>query len=119
MSSRQRRRKKHRGTQAGTVRQRSRRSSTSRSGPELTPDERRRQRLERPPSWRAAANRAAVSAAVFFAVLVLVLRQSTANAIALAGFMLLVYVPMGYAIDSFIYRLRQRRKQRKQAESSS
>ena len=119
MSSRQRRRKKHRGTQAGTVRQRSRRSSAPRTSSELTTAERRSRRLERPPSWRAAANRAGISAAVFFAVLVLVLRQQVGNAIALSGFMLLVYIPMGYGIDSFVYRLRQRRKQRKQAESSS
>jgi hypothetical protein len=58
-----------------------------------------------------------MSAAVFLAVLILVLKQSAANAIGLAAFMLLVYIPMGYGIDSFIYRLRQRRKQRGQAES--
>jgi ABC-type multidrug transport system permease subunit len=63
-------------------------------------------------------NRAAISAAVFFAVLVLVLRQPAGTALALSLFMLLVYIPMGYAIDSFVYRVRQRRKQRKQAESS-
>ena len=118
MSSRQKRRKKHRGTQAGTVRQRSRRSGTRTTG-NLAPAERRRQRLDRPPSWRAAANRAAISALVFFAVLVLVLRQATGNAIVLALFMLLVYIPMGYGIDSFIYRFRQRKKQRDQAESST
>jgi hypothetical protein len=60
-----------------------------------------------------------VSAAVFFAVLVLLLRQSTGAAISLSLFMLIIYIPMGYAIDSFIYRVRQRRKQRNQAESSS
>jgi hypothetical protein len=119
MSSRQRRRKKHRGTQAGTVRQRSRRSSASRSTGNLTPAEQRRQRLERPPSWRAAMNRAGISAAVFFAVLVLVLKQTVGAALGLALFMLLIYIPMGYAIDSFIYRWRQRRKQREEAESST
>jgi hypothetical protein len=51
-------------------------------------------------------------------VLVLVLRQPMGNAVALALFMLAIYIPMGYAIDSFIYRLRQRRKQRKQVEPS-
>lgn len=86
---------------------------------DLTPTERRRQRLERPPSWRAAANRAVLSAAVFFAVLVLVLQQSVAPALGLALFMLVIYIPMGYTIDSFIYRVRQRRKERKQAESST
>jgi hypothetical protein len=117
MSSRQRRRKKHRGTQAGTVRQRSRKSG-SRSTGQLTATERRRERLERPPSWRAATNRAALSAAVFFALLVFLLGQPAGSALAIALFMVVVYIPMGYAIDSFIYRARQRRKQRKQAESA-
>jgi phosphatidylglycerophosphate synthase len=117
MSSRQRRRKKHRGTQAGTVRQRSRKSG-SRSTGQLTAAERRRERLERPPSWRAATNRAMLSAAVFFALLVLLLGQPVGSALAIALFMVVVYIPMGYAIDSFIYRARQRRKQRKQAESA-
>jgi hypothetical protein len=47
-------------------------------------------------------------------VLVLVLNQSLGNAVTLAGFMLLVYIPMGYGIDSFVYRFRQRRKQSRQ-----
>ena len=33
------------------------------------------------------------------------------QAIVLAAIMLLVYVPLGYAFDTFVYRLRQRRKQ--------
>jgi hypothetical protein len=111
----QRRRKKHRGTQAGTVRHRGR---TSRAPSRLetggTARQRRADRLNRPPTWRAAFNRAILSSAVFLTVLVLLLKQSAATSISLALFMFVVYIPMGYAIDAFVYRMRQRRKEREQ-----
>ena len=78
----------------------------------MTASERRLERMNRPPTWRAALNRAGIAAAVFLAVLILVLKQPAGDAVALAGVMLLVYIPMGYSIDTFIYRLRQRRKTR-------
>ena len=77
-----------------------------------TAEQKRQDRLNRPPSWKAAINRAAVAASVFLAVLVLLLKQSLAAALGLAGFMFIVYIPMGYAMDGFIWRFRQRRKQR-------
>jgi hypothetical protein len=114
MAKAQRRRKKHRGTQAGTVRQRSR--GSSRPVTRATAQQRRIERMNRPPSWRAATNRAGLAAAVFLAVLILLLKQPAAQSVFLASFMFLVYIPMGYAMDSFIYRMRQRRKQRETTE---
>jgi Flp pilus assembly protein TadB len=113
--AKQRRRKKHRGTQAGTVRHRAR--GTSRGDARATAEQRRIERMNRPPSWRSATNRAALAAAVFLAVLVLLLHTSAVQAVFLATFMFLIYIPMGYSMDSFIYRFRQRRKERKTAES--
>jgi hypothetical protein len=77
--------------------------------------QRRQLRLDRPPTWRGAINRAAVAAAVFFAVLVLLLGQGVGASIGLAAFMLLVYIPLGYLMDSFLYGLRQRRKEREES----
>jgi hypothetical protein len=78
----------------------------------MTSSERRVERMNRPPTWRAALNRAAIAAGVFLAVLVLLLKQPAGDALALAGFMLLVYIPIGYGVDSFVYRFRQKRKTR-------
>jgi hypothetical protein len=78
--------------------------------------QRRVDRTNRPPTWRGALNRAGLAAAVFFAVLLLILRQSFGPALGLAAFMFLVYIPLGYTMDSFIYRARQRRRQREQDE---
>ena len=110
MARTQRRRKKHRGTQAGTLRQRSRGPSRGSQKAPMTASERRIERMNRPPSWRSALNRAGIAAGVFLAVLLILLKQPVGDSLALAGFMLLVYVPIGYAIDSFLYRLRQKRK---------
>jgi Flp pilus assembly protein TadB len=111
--ARQRRRRKHKGTQAGTVRRRGR---TSRPGSRVqtreSASQRRAERMSREPTWRGSINRAALAAAVFFALLVLILDQSVVPAISIALFMFLVYIPLGYSLDSFIYRIRQRRKER-------
>jgi hypothetical protein len=47
-----------------------------------------------------------------FGVLVVVLfRREIAQGLALAAFMFLLYIPLGYGTDKLIYRFRQRRKQ--------
>ena len=117
--ARQRRRKKHRGTQAGTVRRRGRTSRpVSRSEARQTAEQRRAARLDRPPNWRSSINRAALAAGVFLAVLILLLRAPPGSAVGLAAFMFIVYIPMGYTLDGFMYRLRQRRKQRERQEDA-
>jgi hypothetical protein len=108
-----RRRKKHKGTQAGTVRQRARGAPRADA---RTSEQRRVDRMNRPPSWRSALNRAGLAAGVFLAVLALVLRRPIGESFFYASFMFLVYIPMGYSMDSFIYRWRQRRKARETAE---
>jgi len=114
------RRRKHRGTQAGTVETRSegraRGSASSSAKTESREDRReaararRLERLDRPPTWRSAFNRAAIAALVVGVVAVLALGNTPPQAVVLAVVMLAVYVPLGYAFDTFIYRVRQRRK---------
>jgi hypothetical protein len=116
-AARQRRRKKHRGTQAGTVRRKGRTARpTSRAEARGQARGGRANRLDSPPTWRGALNRAVLAAGVFLAVLVLILKQSVGSSVALAGFMFLVYIPLGYSMDGLIYRIRQRRKQPPQGD---
>ena len=110
--TRRKRRKKHRGTQAGTI---ERPASSSRSGGRgraapATAKERREERLDRQPSIRGALNRAAFSALIFGVLLYFLFDQSPLQAALLSGFMLLVYVPLGYFTDRFFYDRRQRKK---------
>jgi hypothetical protein len=119
--TKKRRRKKHRGTQAGSIdtrtrgrpRTRQEARSRARSRSQTT------QRQDRPPSWRSALNRGLLAAGVFFALMLLAFQRPVVQALALAAFMLVFYVPFGYYFDQFFYRRRQRQKQRERGQGAS
>ena len=107
------RKRKHRGTPAGTI------EARGRTGRPPTADEikktaaqRRQDRMDQPPTWRGAVTRAAIAALVFFAIAMLALDQPPVGAAALALFAFAIYVPSGYYLDKFIYQRRQKRKQK-------
>jgi len=105
------RKRKHRGTQAGTVEARGR---TGRSRPASEAKDiraaRREERLNKPPSWRSSANRAVISALVFGVLTVLLFGWSVAQAAPLTVAMILLYLPLSYVTDRYIYNRRQRQK---------
>lgn len=109
--TRKRRTRKHRGTPAGTIERAGRtgRPRTREEAKQIAKD-RRAQRLDKPPTWRSAVNRAAIAAVVFGVLVVLLFKRDIEQGAILAAFMFLIYIPLGYATDSFIYRMRQRRK---------
>ena len=118
--SRKRRQTKHRGNAAGMVEVRGRTGRKPADGerrtpPDLDPKARARQqrldRLNRAPTWRGALNRAAIAAALF-GVLMVVIGNPIAQAVALAAVMLLIYIPMSYYTDLWIYNRQQKKKQK-------
>lgn len=122
--TKRKRRSKHRGTAAGTV------AARGRTGRKPTADERtagkreaarqrRLARLDRPPTWKSAAQRAVLAAAVFLIAVLLLFKQGPAQAVPLAAFMVLVYLPMGYYTDLFLYRRRQRKKAEERAKGKA
>ncbi len=115
--TKKKRQTKHRGNAAGQVEARGRTGRRPTAGErKKTSRELRLERLDRPPTWGSALNRAAVAAGLFFLLLLLFFRnQGIGPKIGIAGFMLLVYVPMGYYTDMFIYRRRQAKRLREQA----
>jgi hypothetical protein len=106
------RRRKHRGTQAGTI-ERSGRTGQSRNREDAKAisRQRRQQRLDRPPTWRSSAQRAAIAAALFGLIVIVLFHRSPVQGLALAAFMVVFYIPLGYLTDLTIYRFRMRRKQ--------
>ena len=113
--TKKKRRRKHRGTQGGGI---DRRRSRPRNREQARAQARRQvtDRRDIKPTWRSATNRALIAAAVFFGLLVLLFGQSLVQALALAAFMLLFYIPMGYGIDTILYnRRRQKLLRAKQA----
>ena len=109
--TKRKRTRKHRGTPAGTIERAGRtgRPQTREEGKKIARD-RRTDRLNRPPSWRSAINRAAIAAAVFGVLLVILFKRDIAQGAALAAFMFLLYIPLGFATDTMIYRFRQRKR---------
>jgi hypothetical protein len=109
--ARKKRRRKHRGTQAGTI------DRAGRTGRPRTREEakqiarqRRLERLDRPPTLKSAAQRAAIAAALFGVLVVVAFGREPSQGVFLALFMFLLYIPLGYGTDKLIYNFRRRRK---------
>jgi Flp pilus assembly protein TadB len=109
--TKRKRTRKHRGTPAGTIDRAGRtgRPQTREDAKQIS-RQRRQERLDTPPTWKSAVNRAAIAAAVFGVLVVLAFSRSIAQGVILAGFMFLLYIPLGYMTDQAVYRFRQRRK---------
>src|SRR3712207_4787302 len=109
--TKRKRKRRHRGTQAGTIDRAGRTSkpassskgSGSKRAPakqsaKLTPAEKRQQRLDTPPTWRGALNRAAFAAAILV-IFVAVVQKNVAQGVLLGAFAMLIYIPMSYYTD--------------------
>jgi hypothetical protein len=114
--TRRRRRTKHRGNAAGVV------EARGRTGRKPTAAEKggtgagraresRLERINRPPTWRGAFYRA-MAAAVLLLLVSLLLIKKPAQAIALFPIVLLMYLPISYYTDLWMYRRRQRNRAR-------
>ena len=115
--TKRKRSRKHRGTPAGTIARAGRtgRPQTREDAKQIA-RQRRAERLDQPPNWRSSVNRAAIAAAVFAVVIVLAFGRPIASGALLGIVMFAIYVPLGYATDSAIYRFRQRKKQAAEAD---
>ena len=128
MAQKKRKRKsRHRGTAAGTVEARGRTSRPTGERKPAAPKakrkpanreearkiarERRQARYDEPPTWRGALNRAVFAAALFGLLMLVAFRRPLPAALALAGLMVFMYLPMSYFTDRFLYNRFQRRKQ--------
>jgi len=119
--TRRKRQTKHRGNAAGVVESRGRtgRKPTAAEKKGATPSAKARQepqdRRDRPPTWRGAFVRAMVAAILMVAIVVVLLHQ-TAQAMALFPIVLVMYIPISYYTDKWVY---ERRKRRQAASSEA
>ena len=109
--TKRKRTRKHRGTPAGTIERSGRtgRPQTREEAKKIS-RERRMERLNKPPNWKSAINRAAIAAVLFGVLLVLLFQRDPIQGVALGAFMFVLYIPLGYATDTLVYRFRQRKK---------
>ena len=109
--TKKKRRRKHRGTPAGTIERAGRTGQArTREDAKKIARDRRVARIDREPTWRGAINRAAIAAIVFGALMILVFGYGPERAAPLLLFMFLLYIPLGYVTDRAIYNFRQRRQ---------
>jgi len=113
--TKQKRKTKHRGNAAGIV------ESRGRTGRKPTADEKsgkakaakgtqaRKDRFDKPPTWKGAFYRS-MAAAVLMLLISLVLIKQATQAIVLFPIVLLLYIPISYYTDLWLYRRRQRQK---------
>lgn len=120
-ATKRRRTTKHRGNAAGMI------ETRGRTGRKPTAQEKRSpkaggragsgtakkpNRLDQPPTWRASFQRAMLGAVLVFGFSTLLLKMPLGSTAALLPVVLLIYVPLGYYTDLFVYRRRQRAKVR-------
>jgi hypothetical protein len=110
MAQTRKRRRKHRGTQAGTIETPAHRSGkTVRASAKGTTKSTRTPRALRPPTWRSAAYKAGAAAAVF-AVLSATLFHNKGGAgtiVITLIFVFMLYLPIAYWTDRAIYKRKQ------------
>ena len=114
-STKKRRRTKPRATAGGVSAPGGGRGPTPTTGEKkLSVREEARQkrgdRMTRPPTWQAAAQRAAISGVAFVVLIAALFHRPLGTAFALGAFVTVFYIPLGYYTDKFIYNRRMAKK---------
>ncbi|HVP03441.1 MAG TPA: hypothetical protein VMT10_12800 [Solirubrobacteraceae bacterium] len=122
--TKRKRRTKHRGNAMGVV------EARGRTGRKLTDQERkaasgkgagkrspREDRFNKPPTWRGAINRSLIAVVFFVALLVLIFKQPAAQVLSLAAVLLVLYVPLSYYTDLWLYRRRLAKAEKARAKA--
>ena len=118
--TKRKRTRKHRGNAAGIVERAAHNSRSTAPAPgkrgPLSKEEtraearrKRQERMSRPPTWKGAAQRAAIAAALFAVLITLFFKENVATSTTLALFMLVVYIPLSYVTDKALYNWRQKK----------
>ena len=104
--TKKKRKRKHRGTQGGSINRASNRRPRNRD--EARAQARRNAELRKTaaPTWRSAFNRSLIMSAILFVLMAFVVGQPIGAAAVLSVFMLGLYTPAGYYLERFLYRRR-------------
>ncbi len=116
--TKRKRRSKHRGNAAGTIEARGRtgrkaNAEEQKKSAKATRGATRAQRLAQPPSWNKATLRAAAASGLLFVLTQIGLFQKDVpigQSIAICLVAMLIYIPLGYAFDNWMYKRMTRSK---------
>jgi hypothetical protein len=112
--TRRRRQTKHRGNAAGVIEARGRTgrkpTAAEKTGPaEVARQKAKPDRRDKPPTWKGAFYRALAAAVVLLAAMIL-LTKNVGLSFVYFAVVLVLYVPMSYYTDAWIYNRRMRKK---------
>ena len=114
-----RRRRKHRGTQSGSIDRRGRRGRPrSRQEARARAKKQMGTKRDQAPTWSSAVNRGLLGAGIFLLLLVTLFGRPFLASLVLSLIMLAIYIPMGHFFDRFFYNRRlaaKRRERERQA----
>jgi drug/metabolite transporter (DMT)-like permease len=118
--TKRKRRTKHRGNAAGVVESRGRtgRRPTEEELRKASGESARERRLNKPPTWNSAFLKAALMAGLLFLFTRVGLfggEVPIGQSIVLCAFALLLYTPLAYVTDKWVYQRAQRRKQQQKS----
>ena len=123
--TRRKRQTKHRGNAAGVVESRGRTGrkptaaeKSGKAGDAARAKDKQLDRRDRPPTWRGAFYRAMIAAVLMLLVSLFLVKNAT-QAAALFPVVLLMYVPISYYTDLWLYRRRQRNKKAKRPDGAA
>jgi len=114
--SKNKRRRKRRGTQGGKIDTAGRRSrprtreeakARARSGGNSRTATKKK---DLPPTWKGAAIRGAIAALIFVFILLVLFKRPIGVSLVFGLFMLAFYIPTGYYIDLTMWRKRERQR---------
>jgi hypothetical protein len=116
--TKRKRRSKHRGNAAGTIEARGRTGrkpspQDQKKADKATARQRRAERLAQPPTWNRAALRAGAAAGLLFVLTQVGLFQEDVpigQALGICLVAMVIYVPLGYMFDSWMYKRMNRQK---------
>ena len=118
--TKRKRKTKHRGNAAGAIEARGRtgRKPTAEEQKKADAAARRQERANKPPSWNNAALRAGFASLLLFVLLQIGIgpKVEIGAAIGLCAFAMLVYIPLGYATDRWVYNRRMRNQANQKAK---
>jgi hypothetical protein len=107
--TKRKRRSKHRGNAAGNIEARGRTGRKPNAADQKKADRAaaRRERLAQPPTWNKAIIRAAAASVLLFVLTQIGLFQDdvpVSQAIVICLFAMLIYIPLGYMFDNWMYK---------------
>ena len=109
--TKKRRKKKHKGTQGGSINRQSRSRPQNRDQARAQARRNAELRKTAAPTWQSAFNRSLIMSAILFVLMAFVVGQPIAASAVLSIFMLGLYTPAGYYLERFLYRRRMAKDQ--------